>query len=111
MTPTDDSVRALRAVAAARARLILGRNAASAFFATLALRLVPAADDSIPTAATDGHALLVNPAFVLGLTPDELVGVVAHEVMHCALCHHARRAGREPARWNVACDLAVNPLL
>jgi predicted metal-dependent peptidase len=103
--------RALRAVGAARGRLILGRGAASAFFATLVLRLTAGADESVPTAATDGRRLVVNPAFVLGLTADELVGVLAHEVMHCALAHHARRAGREPGRWNVACDLAINPLL
>src|SRR5439155_22669971 len=100
MTATDDDARVLRAVAAARARLILGRGAASAFFATLALRLTPHADDSVPTAATDGRTLLLNPAFALGLSPEELVGVVAHEVLHCALCHHARRSGRAPARWN-----------
>lgn len=102
---------AAKAVAGARARLVLGRNAASVFFASLALRLTPQADDAIPTAATDGRRLLYNPDFVLGLTPDELVGVVAHEVMHCALAHFARRGAREPGRWNVACDLAINPVL
>ena len=37
--------------------------------------------------------------------------MLAHEVMHCALAHPARRGDRDPERWNVACDLAVNPLL
>jgi predicted metal-dependent peptidase len=101
----------LKAVAAARVRLILGRNAASAFFATLALRLRVEPDASIPTLATDGRVLEFNPSFVIGLTPDELVGCVTHEVMHCALSHFARRAGRDLARWNIACDLAVNPIL
>jgi predicted metal-dependent peptidase len=45
------------------------------------------------------------------LSEPELVGVVAHEVLHCALGHHARRGIRDPLRWNVACDLAVNPVL
>jgi predicted metal-dependent peptidase len=31
--------------------------------------------------------------------------------MHGALAHHARRGPRDARRWNVACDLAVNPLL
>jgi predicted metal-dependent peptidase len=31
--------------------------------------------------------------------------------MHCGLAHPARRQGRDPERWNVACDLAINPLL
>lgn len=102
---------ATKAVAAARARLVLGRDAASAFFATLALRLTAVVDRACPTAATDGRALVFNPAFVLGLSADELVGVVAHEVLHCALAHHARRGFRDPGRWNAAGDLAVNPLL
>lgn len=102
---------AAKAVAAARARFVLGRDARSAFFACLALRLKPVASWDVPTMATDGKALEYNPAFVLGLAPDELLGVVAHEAMHCALGHHARRGARDPSRWNVACDLAVNGIL
>jgi predicted metal-dependent peptidase len=107
---TSDEV-ALRAVAAARCRLVLARDAPSCFFATLALRLAVEADPAVGTLATDGRRLVVNPSFVAGLAPDELVGCVAHEVMHNALGHIHRRGGREPARWNVACDLAINPLL
>jgi predicted metal-dependent peptidase len=32
-------------------------------------------------------------------------------VMHPALHHHLRRSGRDPRRWNIACDYAINPLL
>jgi predicted metal-dependent peptidase len=103
--------RASRALSAARARLILGRDARSAFFACLVLRLAPAADWDCETMATDGRALAYHPRFVAGLGPDELVGVLAHEVLHCALAHPGRRGVRDAARWNVACDLAVNPLL
>jgi predicted metal-dependent peptidase len=102
---------AARALAAARCRLILGKDARSAFFATLALRLAVGPDWGIDTLATDGRTLSYRPDFVTALTPDELVGVVAHEVLHNALAHHTRRDSREPRRWNVACDLAVNPLL
>jgi predicted metal-dependent peptidase len=31
--------------------------------------------------------------------------------MHPALHHHVRRSGRDPKRWNAACDFAINPLL
>lgn len=102
---------AARALASARARLILGRDARSAFFATLALRLACAPDWGVETMATDGRVLAYRPPFVTGLGPDELVGVLAHEVLHNALGHPSRQGGREPGRWNVACDLAVNPLL
>ena len=102
---------ATRALAGARARLILGRDSKSAFFATLLLRLQPKSDWEVPTIATDGRSLDYNPEFVTGLSADELVGVLAHEVMHCALAHPARRGARDALLWNVAADLAINPLL
>jgi Zn-dependent protease with chaperone function len=39
-----------------------------------------------------GRRLAYNPAFAEKLTHAELEGVLAHEVMHCALAHHCRRA-------------------
>jgi predicted metal-dependent peptidase len=102
---------ALRAVARARCRLILGTDARSAFLATLALRLAPEVDWAVPTMAADGRSLVLNPDFVNSMAAEELLGCVAHEVMHNALGHHARRGHREPRRWNVACDLAINPIL
>ena len=53
---------------AARVKLILGRDADSAFFATLALRLKLAVNWDVPTLATDGRLLAYNPEFVVGLT-------------------------------------------
>ena len=102
---------ALQAIAVARCQLVLGKEAKSVFFATLALRLLPNIDWSIDTICTDGRFLHLNPNFVTGLTAKELQGVLAHEVMHNALAHHTRRDYREPQRWNIACDLAINPLL
>jgi len=37
--------------------------------------------------------------------------VLAHEALHCALSHFARRGHRVRRRWDVACDYAINPLL
>lgn len=89
-----------------RVRLVLGQP----FFGTLSLRLklVPG---SLPTMATDGSRVVYNPAFVDGLSPAELEGTLAHEVMHCALGHQCRRGERDPELWNQAADLAINPLL
>jgi predicted metal-dependent peptidase len=61
--------------------------------------------------ATDGVSLFYNPDFVETLNSATLAGTLAHEVMHPALHHHVRRSGRDPKRWNVACDFAINPLL
>ena len=91
----------------ARAALVLDEP----FFGALVLRLVPVEDSSCQTMWTDGASLGFNPAFVLSLSPAALKGCLCHEVLHCALSHHARRGARDPGRWNMAADYAVNPLI
>jgi predicted metal-dependent peptidase len=81
------------------------------FFGTLLFRLGGKPSRSIATMATDGVSLFYNPAFVETLNAAELAGVLAHEVMHPALQHHTRRGDRDHARWNIACDYAINPML
>lgn len=81
------------------------------FFGTLLFRLGGKASRSVATMATDGVSLFYNPEFVGMLNAAELAGVLAHEVMHPALQHHTRRGDRNPARWNMACDYAINPIL
>ncbi len=90
----------------ARTQLLLNHP----FFGTLCVRLklVPG---PVPTMATDGRRIVYNPTFVEELKPAELEGVLAHEVLHCALAHHCRRGQREPELWNQAADYAVNPIL
>lgn len=92
----------------ARAGLILDHP----FFGSLALRLTPVEDGTNnPTACTDGKTIWYNPEFVDGLTLDETKGLICHEIMHCANQHHTRRDDRDPRRWNMACDYAINPLI
>jgi predicted metal-dependent peptidase len=102
---------AFKAIQGAKGKLILSRDAKSAFFATLLLRLKLEADAQVETIATDGRRLIYTPEFVLSLSSDELLGVLVHEVMHNALKHPLRRDGRDLERWNIACDLAINPIL
>lgn len=94
-----------------RARELLVRD--QPFFGCLALYMgAPLArPDLTETAATDGKAFFYNPAWVETQTESVLVALWAHEVMHCALFHHARMAGRDARGWNEAADYAVNPLL
>jgi predicted metal-dependent peptidase len=91
----------------ARTSLILDHP----FFGSLLFRLKGCECRSIQTMATDGVSLFFNPDFVETLNAATLAGTMAHEVMHPALHHHVRRSGRDPKRWNVACDFAINPLL
>ena len=81
------------------------------FLSSLALRLERIEDLSIATASTDGVRLAVNPVSFAQLSEEQRVMLVAHECYHVALGHHLRRGGREPRRWNRACDYAVNALL
>lgn len=97
----------------ARAQMVLSQP----FFGSLALRLEMIEAETLPngqpneTMATDGRRLVYNAAFVDRLPMPELVGVVAHEVMHCAAQHTTRRAGRDPGDWNKAADYAINSIL
>ena len=81
------------------------------FFGSLLFRLEGRESRSIKTMATDGVSLYWNSEFVETLNAATLAGTLAHEVMHPALHHHVRRSGRDPKRWNEACDYAINPLL
>ena len=84
LTPDQRLVRA-------RTQLLLNHP----FFGSLAVRLKLLPGD-LPTMATDGRGIVYNPQFVQQLKPAELEGVLAHEVMHCALAHHCRRGNRNP---------------
>jgi predicted metal-dependent peptidase len=81
------------------------------FFGSLLFRLKGVESRWVKTMATDGITLYFNPDFVDTLNAATLAGTLAHEVMHPALHHHLRRSGRDPKRWNIACDYAINPLL
>ena len=83
------------------------------FFGYLAISLEPTEkpDMNPPTMATNGRRLYYHPDFVNKLSDPELQFVIAHEIGHCFLQHLTRRQGREPFKWNLAADFAVNALL
>lgn len=86
-------------------------QAKSPFFAALALFAKFKISTQIPTAATDGRDIFVNPEFFAPLTPGEQDGLLAHEVLHAALLHAPRRHGRDPKLWNIAADIVINGML
>ena len=81
------------------------------FFGCLAMRLHVVARQDIPTLATDGKHLFYSPAFLDKIPDRDLLTIVAHEVLHCALGHMTRRGSRDHNLWNKACDYAVNAVL
>jgi len=97
-----------------RARTVL--LVSQPFYGCLALMLklveVPdppaPAESWCPTMAVDGVHLYYSPKFTLGLSEQELTGVVAHEVSHCSYQHMTRRGQRDPMIWNIAGDFVIN---
>jgi len=73
--------------------------------------MVAANPDWCRTTATDARKFYYNAAYVDALSSGQLQFVLAHEALHCALSHFARRGHRIRKRWDVACDYAINPLL
>lgn len=96
-------------LAAARTRLILEKP----FLGSLVMHLpLKAADPKwCETTATDARSFYFNPDYIARLTLEQTQFVLAHEAMHCALSHFARRHHRQKHRWDVACDYAVNMIL
>ena len=93
----------------ARSTLIIDQE----FFGVLSMNLVPKPTRACTTMATDSKALFYNPDWIVNHTTKDadVVRVVAHEVLHCALGHCSRRGDRDPNDWNIACDHVVNLML
>jgi predicted metal-dependent peptidase len=83
------------------------------FLATIALHaeVLIREHPQVEIAATDGKRIYLSPSRFLSRPMAEQLFIYAHEVLHCALCHPMRRAGRDPILWNVAADVVVNGLL
>lgn len=81
------------------------------FLGSLLLFAETISTDTIPTAATNGRQILINPQFFERLTLDEQEAVLLHEVLHAALLHVPRGVGRDAKRWNIAADIVVNGIL
>jgi len=96
-------------LSAARAWLIIDKP----FLGALVLRLpvIEASARWCPTTATDARSFYYNRSYIESLSLEQVKFVLAHEALHCALAHFARRAHRIKRRWDIACDYAVNPLL
>lgn len=92
----------------ARTQLVIGHP----FFATLALNLkMVERKENNPTMCTDGKHIFYNPEFVDTISDAELMGVIAHEALHPGFLHHTRIGSRDPRKWNMAADHAINPII
>ena len=94
-------------LAHARTRLILERP----FLGALVIHLPALASERCRSIATDARAIYYSPAFIESLDVSQTQFMLAHAALHGALGHFHRRGSRLAARWDRACDYAVNQLL
>ncbi len=117
---TSTSVRQLYADPAAAAQQAVDKIAAARvwllkekpFFGVLARALRVEATLQVPAfRLTPDDRLRANALVVLEMRFPTLCARMAHLCLHAALGAFVRRGERDPRRWNLAHDLAIDPLL
>jgi predicted metal-dependent peptidase len=69
-------------------------------------------DESIPTMGIFASGrMIANSAFTARLSPDDLIFVLAHELLHLALKTHDRAVGSGRLEFNYAHDYIINDML
>lgn len=64
---------------------------------------------SVPTAGiTPLGKMYINPTFLQTLTQENIVFLLAHEIQHVAMNHHARGKQKNHEIWNMATDYVIN---
>jgi predicted metal-dependent peptidase len=106
--PAASAAGALDKIAAARVWLLKEKP----FFGVLsrALSVLPSHEVTAFRLYADDR-LLVNPLAVLRTPFPALCARLAHVALHAALGGFVRRGERDPWRWNLAHDLAIDPLV
>lgn len=104
----EESQKAKDAITKQRIQLLVSETP---FFAFLSLNLLLKERVECKTMATNGIYLYYNPKWVLSIKEKELVAVICHEAMHCALGHIWREGPRKHEKWNYACDYVINGIL
>lgn len=96
-------------LSAARTKLIIDKP----FLGALVLRLpmIKADPNWCKRTATDAKSFYFNEQYIKSLSNEQTQFILAHEALHCALSHFARREHRIKHRWDLACDFAINPML
>jgi len=82
------------------------------YLSGLAARVRVSLDDRVPTMGVFASGrIVVNPAFAETLKEDELIFVLAHELLHLALRTHDRARGSHHLEFNYAHDYIINDIL
>ncbi|NHZ93175.1 hypothetical protein F2P45_29805 [Massilia sp. CCM 8733] len=81
------------------------------YFAVLTLFAIYRTDPEVALADTDGREVRLNADAFLALPDTVATGLLLHVTLHAALLHPLRLSGRNPALWNIACDVIVNHII
>lgn len=97
-----------------RAKIKLGSfKEGKPFFASLLYHLKISEDKkSNPSICVNAKGdCKYNKEWIESLNPEEVSGVLVHEVMHLALSHLFRKGERDAMLWNIAGDIYINNVL
>ncbi len=83
----------------------------SPFLATILFGMKQKFCTSVPTLATSGLELIINPDFFISIPEEQRKAEIAHECWHVALDHITRLYDRDFERWNIATDYAINIMM
>ncbi len=64
--------------------------------------------DQVPGIRVTADKIYINRRYIRSLSRAELTGVIIHELYHILMSHNVRGAGKDPVRWNRACDLYIS---
>lgn len=81
------------------------------FFGSVVANVNYKENRKIQTAGTDGETIYYNPTYLEGLSIEEQIFVLAHEVCHIAFNHILRSDGKDSELWNIATDAVINQFL
>lgn len=83
----------------------------STFLTTIFFNLNHVWDPSIEKIQISGTTIKYNPEFFMEMPRDLRITTLMQATMHIALMHPDRMVGRDPKKWNKACDFVVNEML
>ncbi len=81
------------------------------FFGGIAASVTYKETEEIKATANDNDTLFYNPAYLSGLSSDEQIFALTHELCHIAFGHTERSGGKDPEIWRTATDAVINQQL
>lgn len=81
------------------------------FFGSIAADVECWETDEIETIKSDGTDIFYNPQYLSGLSDNDQIFLLSHELCHIALEHASRGKDKDPVIWHTAADAVINQML